>query len=116
VTNILDLILAALTPTEVYLGVMPPEPDTVLALQEYPATQPEHYFGSTSYIHNVQLRSRAPTASVAFAAIDAAATKLNRYQDNQVSILQTNPILDIGRDDANPPRYEYTANFTIRRL
>jgi hypothetical protein len=117
-TQTLDILAAILAPTEVLLGGMPASPDTALALQEVvtpPATTAQ-WFGGEDMTHTVQLRSRSADAAAAYAACEAAVTRLNRYHDNEVSILLASPILDAGWDNATPPRREYTANLTIRRF
>lgn len=98
-----------------FFGYLPDKPDTAIGLFEYNASPPEHSFGDTEFPHGVQARCRALDATTAFEIAAAVSNIFNRYHDSTISILQTSPILDIGRDAANPPRQEYTINFTIRR-
>lgn len=113
--NILDLINNALGMNGVKLGFMPDKPDSMIALFEYESTPPEHSFNCTDIIHNVQARVRDVNASSAYKTAVKVAGILNRYHDNNISVLQSTPIIDIGKDNANPPRHEYTVNFIIRR-
>lgn len=113
--NILDKIATISGMSGAKLGFMPDKPDAMFGLFEYSGSPPEHSFGSTNHIHNVQVRTRDKTAATAYAKAEAAANALNRYHDGEISILQTSSILDIGKDTANPPRQEYTVNFEIRR-
>ena len=116
----LDTLAAILAPTEVFLGGMPAAPDTALALQEVTAAtatpSASHWFGGTDLTHTVQLRARAADAATAYAACEAAANRLHRYHDDEVSITLATPILDAGWDDATPARRHYTVNLTIRRF
>jgi len=123
-TNLLDLaatVLALKTIDGAKLpaikkGFLPPTPDACIGLFEYAAAPPEHSFGGTDIIQGLQVRSRALDAATAHQNAQACAKALNRYQDNEISILQSTAVLDIGRDNANPARQEYTVNFTVRRL
>lgn len=112
--NILDHIKEILP--QAYLGSMPAKPDEVVALFEYEAEPPSHSFGSTDYSYGLQARTRANTADRAYQMAKDMQNRLNRYTDSEISILQTSSILDIGVDDNNPPRQEYTVNFIVRRL
>ena len=123
-TNLLDLAAAVLAlkiidgtklPT-IKRGFMPANPDDCMGLFEYAAVPPEHSFGGTDIVQGLQVRSRAADATTAHQNAQACANALNRYQDNEISILQSTAVLDIGRDNANPSRQEYTVNFTVRRL
>jgi len=120
VKNILDLVEALLAgkaklpPAK--KGFMPPEPDTCVGLFEYSGEPPNHSFGGTDIIHSLQIRSRALDASTAYLNAMACVAALNRYQSSKISILQSTAVLDIGRDNTNPARQEYTVNFTVRRL
>ena len=113
--NILDIV-APLLPVPVKKGFMPAEPDDCVAIFEYSAPPPVHSFGHTDILHGLQVRSRSLAADTAHKAALACAETLNRYQDGEISILQTTPVLDIGYDNANRARAEYTVNFTVRRL
>lgn len=119
-TNILDLVEALLAGKAklppVKKGFMPPEPDTCVGLFEYSGEPPNHSFGGTDIMHGLQVRSRALDANAAYLNAMACVKVLNRYQDDEISILQSTAVLDIGRDSANPARQEYTVNFTVRRL
>lgn len=114
--NILDKIKAILDMPDVKCGFMPDKPDSVIGLFEYPGRPPDHHFGSTNYIHNVQVRCRSDNSTTAYQMAEQVQLKLNRYHDSEISIIQATPILDIGYDNANPQRQEYTINFEIRRL
>lgn len=114
--NILDKVKSVLGMTDVKLGFMPDKPDTVVGLFEYSGVPPNHFFNATDYVQNVQARIRAVNSSAAYALAKSVSDKLNRYHDGEISIIQSTPILDIGYDNANPQRQEYTINFTIRRL
>ena len=114
--NILDKIASVLAPQSVEKGYMADMPDVMIGLFEYSGTPPEQSFSGTDIIYNIQARVRNPKASPAYVAATNIVAKLNRYQDAEISVLQSTPILDIGKDAHNPPRHEYTVNFTIRRL
>jgi hypothetical protein len=114
--SMLEDIAAVLNQEDVFCGYQPDKPDTCTTLYEYPAEPPEHSFGGTDFVYGVQVRTRALIASEAEALTESAASKLNHYHDAEISVIQTTPILDIGRDGANPQRQEYTVNFTIRRF
>jgi len=111
--NILDKVKTVLNMPDVKLGFMPDSPDAVIILFEYQPPPPEHHFGGTDFIQNVQARIRDTTAAEAYAKAKTVAEKLNRYSDAEISVLQSTPILDIGRDEKL--RQEYTVNFEIRR-
>lgn len=111
--NILDKVYSILGDPAVKMGFMPDSPDTITCLFEYNASPVSHYFGGTDIVQNVQVRCRGDTQESAYSAAENAAKKLNMYNDTEVSILQSSPILDIGRD--SKLRQEYTVNFTIRR-
>jgi len=112
----LDKVAAVLNQQNVFCGYQPDKPDSCTTLYEYAAEPPEHSFGSTEFLHGVQVRTRALVAADAEALAESVASKLNHYHDAEISVIQTTPILDIGRDGANPQRQEYTVNFTIRRF
>lgn len=114
--NILDKLSAVLNLPGLKLGYMPEKPDTIAALFEYDAAPPEHYFGGVDFVHGVQARCRSLNSAEAYGTARRVADALNRFYDGEISVIQTTPILDIGRDGANPPRQEYTVNFKIRRL
>lgn len=115
--NILDKIKYCLNmpDTDIKLGYIPDKPDTVLALFEYSGRPPDHSFNCTDYIYNVQVRCRSDNSTTAYQLAESVQAQLNRYHDGEISIIQATPILDIGYDDANPQRQEYTINFEIRR-
>ncbi|MPW25948.1 hypothetical protein GC105_09110 [Alkalibaculum sp. M08DMB] len=113
--NILDKIKSVLDMPDVKLGYLPDKPDGVTALFEYQGSPPDHHFTGTDIIENVQVRTRDTTSAAAYAKAKAVVSILNRYHDNEISVLQSTPILDIGYDNANPQRQEYTVNFEIRR-
>ncbi|MDR0884719.1 MAG: minor capsid protein [Oscillospiraceae bacterium] len=111
--NVLDVIAAVLGGT-VYKGYLPPEPDTCLSLFEYGGETLVNYFGGGQMIpHGIQARARSPDAQTAYNMAEAAAQTLNGYCADDLSVSQTTPVLDIGRDDKQ--RQEYTVNFTGRR-
>lgn len=112
--NILEKIQQVLDMPNIKLGDMPNKPDEMIGLFEYSATPPEHSFSGTDFMHNVQVRTRAFASTSAYITAQRVVDRLNRYQDNQISILQATAILDIGRDSER--RQEYTINFTVRRL
>lgn len=113
--NILDKLAMVLNKPNVVMGFMPAKPDAVIALFEYNPPPPDHSFDKTNYSHNVQVRVRDTTAAAAYATCEAVANLLDRYHDDEISVLQSTAILDIGMDNNNPPRQEYTVNFTVRR-
>lgn len=114
--NILDKIKSVLNLPDVKLGYMPDKPDTVIGLFEYSGVPPDHHFGGTDFIDNIQVRCRADNSATAYNLAKQVSNKLNRYHDKDISVIQSTPILDIGYDNASPQRQEYTINFTIRRL
>jgi len=114
--NILDKINSILNFPNIKLGYMPDKPDTVIGLFEYSGVPPNHHFGVTDFIDSVQVRCRADNSTTAYNLAKSVSSKLNRYHDKAISVIQSTPILDIGYDNANPQRQEYTVNFTIRRL
>ena len=101
---------------DVKLGFLPDKPDTVIALFEYQGEPPQHSFGHTDDIHNIQARTRALSTVQAYELAELVAERLHRYSDGNIAILRSSAILDIGHDGANPQRKEYTVNFTVRRL
>lgn len=111
--NILDQIAAILNFSNLWLGHLPDAPDQLTALFEYAGPGPEHSFDKTDYSYNIQARTRANTAAEAYALAVLVQDRLNRYENTDLAILQTTPILDIGQDNHNPPRHEYTVNFTV---
>lgn len=113
--NILEYLGTISGLEDAKLGQQPPTPDGCIVLAEYPANPPLHSFGRMDVSHNVQLRARDTTAAAAYARAAAAAAILNNYRDHVIGCQQITSILDIGVDDHNPPRHEYTVNFIIRR-
>lgn len=111
--NILDLVAGAINMPDVFLGIMPEKPDGCIALFEYEAVPPSHFFGGMSLAHGVQVRTRDTTSAAAYAKAKAVADILGRYSDGVISSIQATPILDIGQDEQK--RREYTVNFTVRR-
>lgn len=114
--NILDKLATIPGLEEAYLGVQPATPDGCITLFEYPATPPRHYFGGMGLVHNVQVRARDRTSAAAYARAQATANILARYSDGEIAVTQSTAILDIGVDDHDTPRHEYTVNFEVRRL
>lgn len=113
--NVLDLVETALGMEGVFKGYWPDQPDSAVGLFEYQGAPPEHHFGGTDFAENVQVRSRDLFPIAAYNKAVTVAMTLNHYNDGTISILQTSPVLDIGKDSANPPRHEFTVNFEIRR-
>ncbi len=111
--NILDKIKNILNTDCAIKGYMPNAPDTMIGLFEYTARPPDHAFGGTDINHCVQVRCRDLDVGNAYHLAETASNTLNRYHDAEIAILQSAPILDIGRDSAG--RQEYTVNFEIRR-
>lgn len=114
-TNILDLVAEALNMSGLYKGTMPHKPDECISLFEYSGGGPEHSFSGIDEVHHVQIRTRHNHAEGAYLAAVAVSARLARYYDGVISCVQSSPILDIGMDEANPPRHEYTINFIVRR-
>lgn len=114
--NVLDKLKTVLDMADVKLGYMPDKPSTVIALFEYSGTLPDHHFGGTDFIDNVQVRCRADNSSTAYNLAKTVSDKLNRYRDGDISALQTTPILDLGYNNMSPQLIEYSINFTIRRF
>lgn len=114
--NILDKINSILNFPNIKLGYMPDNPDTMIGLFEYSGVPPNHHFSGTDFVQNVQVRCRADNSTTAYNLAKSVSSKLNKYHDKDISVIQSTPILDIGYDNANPQRQEYTINFTIRRL
>ena len=96
-------------------GFMPARPDNVVAIFEYDGPPPEHTFGHTELLGAAQVRVRNKDPAQAKAKAEEISGILNRYHDAEISVLRTSPELDIGYDSNNPPRQEYTVNFTVRR-
>ena len=116
--NILEKVRAVLLASgaqDPFLGYFPPDPDTCAAIFEYGSVPPEHSFGGTDIVYGVQARCRSPGAQIAFSMASKIEHALNRYHDDEISIVSATPIANIGRDKANPPRQEYTVNFQVRR-
>lgn len=114
--NILDKMKSVLAIPDVKLGFMPDTPPAMIGLFEYQSKPPEHHFGSVGQIYGLQVRVRDTTSSAAYKTANTINEKLKRYHDAEISVVQATPILDIGIDSANPPRHEYTINYTIRRI
>lgn len=115
--NILDKIKGILSTESLYLGIIPAKPDDVVAFFEYDTGAGlEHHFDRTDIAQGLQLRVRGSDALTAYSKAKSIVSQLSRYKDADISITQTSPVLDIGFDGNNPPRREYTANFTVRRL
>ena len=112
--NLLEYLITLPGLTDCKL-VQPAAPDGVTTLTQYTSTPPEHSFDQTDFIYNVQARARDKTAAAAFARAEAVASVLGRFSNSAISSLQSTPIMPMGRDTANPPRYEYAVNFEIRR-
>jgi|GEM_PF-1158597 len=113
--NILDILATIPGLEDAFLSQQPHKPDGCVTLYEYPVTPPEHHFGGMDVVHGVQARARDTTAAAAYARAEAVAGILGRYSDGVISSIQSTPIVDIGVDNHNPPRYEYTVNFQVRR-
>lgn len=113
--NSLDKIAAVLG-GDVFKGYLPDKPDTATAIFEYSGVPPNHHFGGMDIVQSVQVRTRSYSPAEAYSLAETAASKLNRYYDGEISVLQATAILDIGYDSANPQRQEYTVNFTVRTL
>lgn len=109
--NILDIV-AGILGAGCIKGFLPDKPDKLIALFEYPGIT-EAYFDQTGESFNVQARCRAKASAEAYSMALSVKDSLDRYTGQGVAIRQTTPVLDIGRDDANPPRHEYTVNFKI---
>lgn len=114
--EILDYLATIPGLTGAYLSVQPDKPDACITLRQYAASPPVHSFSGIDDIYNVQAIARDTTAAGAYALAVAVSGILGRYADGAISSIRSTPILDIGVDDANPPRHEYTINFEIRRL
>ena len=84
--------------------------DELSVLTEYSGSPPSHFFGSTDFTHNVQLRSRGENS---YETISSLAAALNGFRDGEISVTQVSAVLDIGRDAKG--RQEYTCNFRIIR-
>ena len=108
--NILDKIAEILKDDTVKLGYLPDTPDDVTAVFEYQGGQPFHSFGNTDFTENIQVRTRGTNS---YAKAKGIALALNNYTDENISIIQTTPVFDIGRDSHE--RQEYTVNFTAYR-
>lgn len=112
--NILDKIKTILDLPNIKLGLLPDKPDTAIGLFEYSGVPPNHHFSGTDYAHGVQVRCRSNSPAEAHYLATQVQAKLNRYHDNEISVLQATAILDIGRDEHQ--RQEYTVNFTVYKL
>lgn len=107
--NILDKLWQVLgSSPDIKLGYLPDEPDELSVLTEYSGSPPSHFFGSTDFTHNVQLRSRGENS---YETLSSLAAVLNGCRDGEISVIQVSPVLDIGRDAKG--RQEYTCNFKI---
>ena len=107
--NILDIIGGILS-GDVKLGFLPDTPDAVVAVFEYQGGQPSHSFGHTDFTENIQVRTRGVDS---YAQAKAIALTLDNYTNEDISIIQTTPVFDIGRDSHG--RQEYTVNFKVYR-
>lgn len=106
-------ILSTVISDSIKISYMPDKPDTVVGVFNYSGERPQHSFGGTDFSEMVQIRSRALDDAKAYTNITLAANRLNHYADTAINVVQMTPILDIGVDNANPQRQEYTANFKI---
>jgi hypothetical protein len=100
----------------IFLGYLPSTPDNVTALFEYGGSRPIYSFGNINEVYNVQLRVRDLFPVDAYEQITYLDNIINRYSDGEVSIIRTTAILDIGKDNHNPQRHEYTANYKVINL
>jgi len=107
--NILDIISGILG-DDVKLGYLPDTPDEITAVFEYSAEQPFHSFGNTDFTENIQVRTRGKNS---YTKAKETALTLDNYTDENISIIQTTPVFDIGRDSHE--RQEYTVNFKVYR-
>ncbi len=107
--NILDII-GGILGNNVKLGYLPDNPDEITAVFEYQGDKPSHSFGSTDFTENIQVRTRGQNS---YAKSKEIALTLNNYTDENISIIQTTSVFDIGRDSHG--RQEYTVNFKIYR-
>ena len=106
--NILDKLYSILRSDDLKLGYLPDTPDELTVITEYAGGSASRSFGSSDITENVQLRTRGAGA---YDKISALAEKLDGYYDKDISVFQTSPVLDIGRDSKG--RQEYTVNFKI---
>ena len=113
--NILDKLSTIPGLEGVFLGVQPDAPDGCVTLLERESALPVQHFGGMDVIQTVQAKIRDATRAAACARSEAVAAILSRYSDEEISCIQSSSILDVGQDSANPPRHQYTVNFTIRR-
>lgn len=111
--NILSIVADILAMPNVFEGILPNSPDTLVALFEYASTPPAQYFGSTDYVYNMQARTRAVESTDAYNLAVQVQDKLNGYEDATFVISQVSNILGIGQDSHDPARQEYTINFKI---
>ena len=98
------------------LGFMPDKPDRMAGLFEFTLIPPSHTFSGTDVTHNVQLRVRDVSSDAAYKTAEKLNGRLNGYYDDEITVQQSTPVLDLGLDGANPPRHEYTINYIVRRL
>lgn len=117
--NILDAIKTAWSYAgDIYLGYLPEDPDTAVAIFEYDAGNGvEHFFtGTAKETHGIQITARAVSAATAYAIAESARVKFGRFRNGSIETIQSTPILDNGRDQHNPARQIYTINLTARRI
>jgi len=109
--NILDVIASILAMENVFLGVLPESPNTLIVLAEYAGASSEAFFDRTERPQAIQARCRALDSNTAYQAAVAVQSRLDRYVGQGIVIRQTTPVLDIGQDTKG--RREYTVNFKI---
>lgn len=97
----------------IFQGVLPHKPDRIIALTPYDGSMQPFFGGVSGMTYRVQARCRDVDAVDTFKLAQRAMLKLDHYHDGTISVLAIAPPMDIGWDDANPPRREFTINFEV---
>jgi len=107
---------------KIFKNTLDSKPDRAVSLWEYSGTGPyatfgdDGGFGSVVETFFIQVRSRdtdARDAESLLAEIDAV---LLNYDGDDIIFRRASQILPLGRDSANPPRWDFTANYEVTQI
>jgi len=113
----IEALIAGLpdVPGAIMHNTMDSEPDNMVGLFEYPGAGPQQTFGDAEGhgepIETVMVQVRVRRIAAQDAAENISAIDKALAADG--AIRRTSSIFPIGRDDHNPPRWEFTANYEV---